>query len=163
MVTTFTDQIQKITVLNAPHERVWRAISDAGQFGGWFGVRFDGAFVPGAVITGHLTRSVVDPDPPGKYEGLAFDFKIEQIEPMRLFSYSWHPCALDANVDYSGEPPTLVTFELEAVAGGTKLTITETGFDAIPLERRAAAFQANSGGWADQVEFIEKFLALPAA
>jgi len=162
-LTTATDQIQKIIVLNAPHERVWRAISDATQFGKWFGIRFDGAFVPGAAITGKLTRSVVDPDPPGKYEGFAFDFKIEHIEPMRLFSYRWHPCALDPNVDYSSEPMTLVTFELEDAAGGTKLTITESGFDSIPLERRVAAFQANSGGWTDQVEFIEKYLALPPA
>jgi len=93
------------------------------------------------------------------YSGMKFDYTVDRIEPMRLFSFRWHPFAIDPKVDYSHEPTTLVVFELEEVPGGTQLTITETGFDRIPLERRAKAFAANDGGWQKQTELIAKYLA----
>lgn len=161
-----TDRIEKKVVLRAPRERVWRAISDAKQFGTWFGVEFDGPFVAGQRVTGKIVPTQVDPavakmqEP---YSGMAFDYTVEQIEPMRRFSFRWHPFAIDPAVDYSKEPTTLVVFELEEVAGGTQLTITESGFDRIPLERRAKAFAANEGGWQAQSELIAKYLAGPAA
>jgi len=156
-----TDKIEKKVVLRAPRERVWNAISDAKQFGTWFGVEFEGPFVAGQRITGRMTPTKVDPavarmqEP---YAGMAFDYTVDRIEPMRLFSFRWHPFAIDPNVDYSHEPTTLVVFELEEVAGGTQLTITETGFDKIPLERRAKAFAANDGGWTKQAELIKKYV-----
>jgi uncharacterized protein YndB with AHSA1/START domain len=161
-MTTSTDRIEKQVVLRAPRERVWRAISDAKQFGTWFGVEFDGPFVAGAQMTGRITPTKVDPAV-GKmqepYAGKTFDCTIDRIEPMRLFSFRWHPFAIDPEVDYSGEPTTLVVFELEEVADGTRVTITESGFDRIPLERRARAFGANSEGWAKQTELLAKYLA----
>ena len=93
------------------------------------------------------------------YAGKAFDCTIDRIEPMTLFSFRWHPFAIEPNVDYSKEPTTLVVFQLEEVAGGTQLTITESGFDKIPLERRAQAFAANDGGWTKQIELIGKYVA----
>ena len=69
---------------------------------------------------------------------------------------------MEKDVDYSKEPTTLVAFELEEASGGTMLTVTESGFDRIPLERRAKAFAANEGGWTAQVKMIEKYLALAA-
>ena len=93
------------------------------------------------------------------YKGHRFEFQVERVEPMRLFSFRWHPFAMDSSVDYSKEPTTLVAFQLEEVADGTKLTVTESGFDQIPLERRAKAFAANEGGWAAQMKLIEKYLA----
>ena len=155
--STTTDRIRKQVVLRAPLERVWRAVSDAKTFGRWFGFDFEGEFVPGETARGRL-RS----DDPG-YNGLIGEFAIERIEPMRLFSYRWHPYAVDRSADYSHEPMTLVVFELEAVAGGTKLTITESGFDAIPPARRSDAYEANGEGWTTQVERIEKYLAQTSA
>jgi uncharacterized protein YndB with AHSA1/START domain len=160
-MTTTTDRIEKKVLLRAPRERVWHAISDAKQFGTWFGVEFDGPFVAGARITGKMTPTKVDPaiakmqEP---YTGMAFEYTVDRIEPMRLFSFRWHPFAIDPKVDYASEPATLVVFELEEVAGGTQLTITESGFDRIPLERRAKAFGANSEGWAKQTELIAKYV-----
>ena len=157
-----TDRIEKKVLLRAPCQKVWSAISDAQQFGSWFGVRFDGAFTAGARLTGRITPTTVDAEvakAQAPYEGKAFEFVVDRIEPPRLFSFRWHPYAVDSNVDYSREPMTLVVFSLEEVAGGTLLTITESGFDQIPLARRAAAFQANEGGWAAQLTLIEKFLA----
>ncbi|HZJ63324.1 MAG TPA: SRPBCC family protein [Kofleriaceae bacterium] len=161
-MTTATDRIEKKVVLRAPRERVWKAISDARQFGTWFGVEFDGPFVAGAAMMGRITPTKVDPEVARMqepYTGMAFDCTIERIEPMRLFSFRWHPFAIDPGVDYSKEPTTLVTFELEEVPGGTQLTITETGFDKIPLERRAKAFEANAGGWTHQIDLLTRYLA----
>lgn len=160
-MSSSTDRIEKKVVLRAPHARVWQAISDAEQFGTWFGVEFDGPFVAGERITGRMSPTKVDPvvakmqEP---YAGMKFDYTVDRIEPMRLFSFRWHPFAIDPKIDYSSEPTTLVTFELEAVTGGTQLTITETGFDRIPLERRAKAFAANDGGWSKQIELIGKYV-----
>jgi len=157
-----TDRIEKRVLLHAPLDRVWHAISDAKQFGTWFGVELDGPFVAGARMTGRIVPTQVDPEIAKlqePYSGRAFEYTVERIEPMRRFSFRWHPFAVDPNVDYSKEPTTLVVFELEEVAGGTSLTITESGFDRIPLERRAKAFEANEGGWAKQTELIAKYLA----
>ena len=157
-----TDRIRKSILLRAPRERVWRAISNSKEFGSWFGVEFDAAFAPGARITGRIVPTKVDPEvarTQEPYTGMAFDFTVERIEPMRLFSFRWHPFAVEPGVDYSKEPTTLVVFELEDAQGGTMLTITESGFDRIPIARRAKAFAANEQGWEAQTKLIEKYLA----
>jgi uncharacterized protein YndB with AHSA1/START domain len=164
-MATSTDRIEKRVRLRAPRERVWRAISDSSQFGSWFGVRFDGPFIAGTRMTGRIVPTTVDAEVAKSqkpHEGWAFEISVDRIEPQRLFSFRWHPYAVDAGVDYSKEPTTLVVFELEEAAGGTMLTITESGFDQIPLERRAKAFASNEQGWAAQAQLIEKYLALAA-
>ena len=157
-----TDRIEKTVQLRAPLARVWRAISVAKEFGTWFGVEFDGPFAAGARVTGRIVPTKVDVEVAKSqqpYAGIAFEFTVERVEPMKLISFRWHPFAIDPKVDYSKEPTTLVTFKLEEVAGGTKLVISESGFDRIPLERRAKAFTANDEGWTAQIKLIEKYLA----
>ncbi len=157
-----TDRIEKQVVLRAPLARVWRAVSDAREFGSWFGAAFDGPFAPGARLTGRIVPTAVDPQVAASqrpYEGRTFELRIEEVEPMRRLSFRWHPFAVDPATDCAREPMTLVAFELEEVAGGTRLTITETGFDRLPAERRAKAFEMNSGGWAAQARLVEKHLA----
>ena len=164
-MATSTDRIEKSVLLRAPRERVWRAISDSKQFGKWFGVQFDGPFVAGASIVGKMVTTTVDAEVAKRqeaYKGHRFEFVVDRIEPMLFFSFRWHPFAMDSSVDYSKEPSTLVAFVLEEVQDGTKLTVTESGFDQIPIERRAKAFVANEGGWAAQMKLIEKYLALHA-
>jgi uncharacterized protein YndB with AHSA1/START domain len=164
-MTTSSDRIEKRVLLHASRERVWRAISDSKQFGSWFGVEFDGPFVAGASITGKIVPTTVDAEvakTQEPYKGFRFEFAVDRVEPMRLFSFRWHPFAVDSGVDYSKEPSTLVAFQLEDSSGGTMLTVTESGFDQIPLERRAKAFAANEGGWTAQMKLIEKYLALHA-
>jgi uncharacterized protein YndB with AHSA1/START domain len=161
-----SDRIEKRILLRASRERVWQAVSDANQFGQWFGVTLDGPFVAGAQISGRIAPTTVDPEVAKLQEphaGKAFVFLVEQIEPMRLIAFRWHPYAVDPNVDYSGEPTTLIEFRLETAPDGTLLTITESGFDRIPPERRAKAFAANDGGWTMQTKLIEKYLAMRAA
>jgi uncharacterized protein YndB with AHSA1/START domain len=143
---TVTDRIEKTVILKAPRSRIWRALSHAKEFGEWFKVALDTEFTPGATIHGTITY-------PG-YEGLKMEMVIDRMEPERLFSYRWHPG--DPHVDYSAEPMTLVEFTLEDVPGGTRLTIVESGFDRIPLARRAEAFRMNEDGWTEQIENIRR-------
>jgi len=159
---TDTDRIQKRVTLEAPLERVWKAVSDSTRFGEWFGVHFEGPFVAGKAVRGKIVPTKADPEvakTQEAYAGAPFDCIVDRIEPMTLFSFRWHPFAVDPTVDYSKEPTTLVTFELEPVPGGTRLTITESGFDSIPLSRRARAFEMNDMGWTHQARLIEKYLA----
>jgi len=149
--TTSTDRIEKTVTLTAPRARVWHAIADARQFGEWFRVRLDGEFAVGATIRGHITY-------PG-YEYITMEVVVERMEPERFFSYRWHPYAIDPKVDYSPEPMTLVEFTLEDAPGGTRLTIVESGFDRVPLARRAEAFRMNSDGWSEQMQNIERYVS----
>lgn len=156
------DRIEKTILLRAPLEKVWSAISDAQKFGTWFGVDFDGAFAPGKKMTGKITPTKVDPEiakHQEPYKGRKFEVTIERMDAPRHFSFRWHPAAIDEGVDYSKEPTTLVAFDLEPVEGGTRLVVTESGFDKIPLARRAKAFEMNEGGWEAQTKLVEKYLA----
>jgi uncharacterized protein YndB with AHSA1/START domain len=162
MTTAAGDRIEKMIVLRAPRSRVWRALADAEEFGRWFGVEFDGPFTAGAPQHGVMKPTYVDPGVAAlqqPYAGRSFDITVEQIEPQRLFSFRWHPFAIEPGRDYSHEPTTLVVFTLEDADGGILLTVTESGFDKIPLERRAQAFAANDGGWTMVVGLIEKHIA----
>src|SRR5579872_2645263 len=129
------NQIEKKIDLNAPIRRVWRAISDYQEFGDWFHCKFKAPFAPGKVSLGEMTW-------PG-FEGFKFEVVIDKIEPERLFSFTWHPYAIEPNIDYSKEEPTLVEFELEKITTGTRLTVIESGFEEIPQNRRAEAFRKN--------------------
>jgi uncharacterized protein YndB with AHSA1/START domain len=129
-----TDRIEKKVLLRAPRKRVWRALTDSTEFGTWFGVKFDGPFTPGASLR-------------------------EVVVPIQVNAFRWHPFAIERGVDYSAEPTTLVVFTLEDVAGGVMLTVTESGFDQIPLARRAKAFTANEQGWGMMVKPVEEYLA----
>jgi len=156
-----TDRIEKNILLRSPRKRVWRALSDSTEFGTWFGVKFDGPFAPGASMRGVIVTTAVNADVANAqkpYEGMPFEITIERMEPDRLFSFRWHPFAVEPGVDYSAEPMTLVVFTLEEVADGVMLTVTESGFDGIPLARRAKAFTANEQGWGMMVKLIEEYL-----
>ena len=156
-----TDQIVKNILLRAPLPRVWRALSDSTEFGSWFGMKWDGPFAPGAVMQGAIMPTTVNAEiarMQKPYEGKPVTITIERMEAERLFSFRWHPYALEPGVDYSTEPATLIIFTLEPVAEGVMLTVTESGFDQIPLARRAKAFSANEGGWAMQMKLIEIYL-----
>ena len=148
------DRIEKRIELKAPVSRVWRALTDHREFGEWFRVRLDGPFVPGQTSTGNITY-------PG-YEHLKWEAVVQKMEPEKLFSFTWHPYGIDPKTDYSNEPPTLVEFTLEPIAGGTLLRVAESGFDKIPAHRRAEAFRMNDGGWAQQMKNIENYVSAEA-
>jgi uncharacterized protein YndB with AHSA1/START domain len=156
-----TDRIEKKILLHARRRRVWRALTDSAEFGSWFGARLEGPFVPHTRLRGVIVPTTADADvarAQKEYEGKSFEIEIEHIEPERLFSFRWHPFAVEAGIDYESEPTTLVVFILEERGNDTLLTVTESGFDQIPLARRAKAFTANERGWGAVVGLIEKHL-----
>lgn len=157
-----TNRIEKTILLRAPLKRVWRALSDSSEFGNWFGMRFNAPFAPGATMTAVIVPTTVSQEVAKlqkPYQGISFEIKIEQMQPERLFSFRWHPGAVEPGIDYASEPTTLVVFTLEKAPEGVQLTVTESGFDQIPLARRAKAFSANEGGWTLVIKLIEEYLA----
>ena len=164
-MSTVIDRIEKKVLLRAPRERVWRAISNAEEFGSWFGVEFDGRFEPGAHMIGTIVPTKADAEvakTQEPYAGVKFELTVDRVEPMRLFSFRWHPYAVDSSYDYSKEPTTLIEFRLDEAAEGTMLTITESGFDQIPMRRRAEAFTRNEEGWSAQALLVEKYVTQAA-
>jgi uncharacterized protein YndB with AHSA1/START domain len=145
------DRIEKRIELKAPVSRVWRALTDHREFGEWFRVKLDGPFLPGQILRGHITY-------PG-YEHVKWEAVVQQMETERLFSFTWHPYAVDPDIDYSKESSTLVEFKLEKTESGTLLLLTESGFDKIPADRRLEAFRMNDGGWTEQMKNIETHVA----
>jgi uncharacterized protein YndB with AHSA1/START domain len=145
-----SDRIEKSVELAAPVSRVWRALTDPGEFGAWFGVALEGPFAPGETARGKITH-------PG-YEHLVWRAKVQTIEPERLFAFSWRPYAIDPDADYSAEQPTLVEFRLQPTDTGSRLVITESGFDRVPEARREEAFRMNDHGWGEQVKNIARHI-----
>ena len=143
-----SDRIEKRIELKAPVARVWRALTDYREFGEWFRVKLEGPFVPGQIVRGQITY-------PG-YEHVTWQAVVQKMEHEKIFSFTWHPYAVDPKVDYKLEQPTLVEFKLEKIPGGTLLLVTESGFDKIPSHRRAEAFRMNDGGWSTQLKNIER-------
>lgn len=153
-----TDRIEKQTLLKAPIARVWQALTDSREFGHWFGARIDGPFEPGRSVRARIAPTAVDSEVARMqepWEGVAFDLAVEHVEPMRLFSFRWQPGGTPDGED----PTTLVTFTLEEAPGGTLLRVVESGFDALPPERRAKAFADNEGGWEMQMRLVALHLA----
>jgi len=151
MSVTTSDRIEKKLLLRAPRSRVWRALTDADEFGAWFRVKLEGRFTVGERVRGRIMS-------PG-YEHLTMEVTVERMDAERLFSFRWHPYAVDPKVDYSTEPTTLVEFRLEDAPNGTMLTVVESGFDKIPVERRAEAYRMNTGGWVAQLENLRRHVA----
>lgn len=141
------DRIEKEIELKAPRSRVWRALTDHREFSEWFGVNLESPFVAGQTTVGQITVP--------NYEHIRMEVVVQRMEPERLFSYTWHPYAVEPGVDYSQEPPTLVEFTLEDKGSGTLLKVVESGFEKIPASRRAEAFRMNDHGWAQQMEDIK--------
>jgi uncharacterized protein YndB with AHSA1/START domain len=145
------NQIEKRIELKAPVARVWKALTNHEEFGAWFRVELEGPFVPGKTSRGRITY-------PG-YEHVIWQAVVKEMTPEKVFSFTWHPYAIDPNVDYSQETPTLVEFRLQPTTHGTLLVVTESGFDKIPAHRQIEALRMNEGGWAEQMRNIEKYVA----
>lgn len=156
-----SDVIEKVVVLRAPLHKVWKAVSDSTQLGAWFGAEFDAPFEAGKKCRGRIVPTQIDPEIAKLQEphrGMAMTWDIVAIEAPSYFAYRWHPGVTDPEVDYTTEPTTLVEFRLEEVPGGTKLTITESGFEHIDVKRRAEVKHGNSEGWAAQTRLVAKFV-----
>ena len=146
-----SDRIEKVIEIKAPIERVWRAVTDHREFGQWFRVRIDQPFTAGARSTGQMTY-------PG-FEHLPWEAEVQAMDEPHYFAYRWPPYYHGLDEDTSADPWTLVEFRLERLDEGTRLTVTESGFDALPESRRGIAFRSNEGGWEEQLRNIEVHVA----
>ena len=150
-----SDVVERHTIIAAPIERVWAALTEVEQFNSWFGVELEQPFVPGQISRGKIGAINSSADDCG---ALDMTIWIERMEAPCLFSYRWHPFAIDSDRDYSDEPKTLVEFHLESVDGGTRLIVRETGFEALPADRIEPSWRANDRGWAVQVERVKAYV-----
>lgn len=163
-MTATTDRIEKQILLHHSRVRVWQAISDSTHFSKWIGLCDHGEFLPGEIFTAKMAPTRFNADfaaLQAPYSGLPVRMTIERMEPMSVFAFRFHPFAIDRNFDYSREPMNLVTFTLEQTEqapAGILLTITESGFDRIPAERRATAYPVNERGWSLAIKAIEAYL-----
>lgn len=145
------NQIERSTFIRAPRSRVWRALTDIGEFCRWFSAETEEpAFTPGAHVKLRSTY-------PGPYYKMEFAVDVEEMVPEQTFSWRWHPGTRDPGEDLSAEPMTLVTFTLEDAEGGTRITVTETGFDQLFESRRGRVFEQNEGGWKHQMASFERY------
>lgn len=144
------NHIESDVVIDAPIDQVWHAVANNAGISGWFGTRFDDPFVAGQTAHGTVVY-------PG-YEGLKLEIDIEQIREPELFSFRWHSHAADPEQDYSAEPKNLVEFRLRPADGGTRVTVRESGFDAMPADRAADAYAAHTEGWPMQLGKLAEHL-----
>lgn len=144
------DFIEKTVDLKAPLDRVWRALTNHDEFGTWFHVRLDGPFIVGETTTGEITE-------PGYEHYRWVSTTKERDDERHVFAFTWVH-AEDPARPREGEPSTLVEFRLEAIGEGTRLTVVESGFDALPPARRTTALRDNDQGWGHQMANIRAYV-----
>ncbi|MGO9261554.1 MAG: SRPBCC family protein [Bryobacteraceae bacterium] len=155
MTPSQLSKIEKRIVIRAPRQRVWRALTNFEEFARWFRVEASSsAFESGARV------DMVSTHPCGP--GAKFFVVVEAMEPERLFSWRWYPGVQPPGADYEAEPSTLVEFRLEDTEGGTLVTVVESGFDRLSLDRRAKAFEENEKGWEIQLAALAEYAGKPA-
>jgi uncharacterized protein YndB with AHSA1/START domain len=143
-------RIDRSIEIQAPVERVWRALTDANELSAWFQVTIEGALAQGSEVW----MTSVHP----AHAGQRFRVRIVDMSPPTRLVWKWHPGEVDPRVDYSREPQTTVTFTLERSARGTRLNVAEDGFDEISLTRRAKVHADNTQGWAEVVVWLQKYV-----
>lgn len=150
-----TEYIERSIDIAPPISRVWAALTDHIQFGEWFGASIDTPFRPGEVSRGTISCM------PGKT--VPWEATVTAIEPQTRFAYTWHPFAVDPEIDYAVETPTLVEFTLKPIDTGTRLVVRESGFQGVPTSRRSEAFRMNTEGWKIQIGNIARYAEASAA
>jgi uncharacterized protein YndB with AHSA1/START domain len=148
-------RIDRAITIAAPPEHVWRALTNVEEFSAWFQVKIDGQIAPDTEVWMTTTHA--------GYAGQRFRVRFVELSPPRRLVWQWHPGEVDPSVDYSREPRTTVTFLLEPAGGGTRLSVSETGFDEISIARRAKVYGDNSQGWAEVLVWLQKHVEASAA
>jgi uncharacterized protein YndB with AHSA1/START domain len=108
-----SDPVRREVVLPAPPDRVWAALSESKELAVWFGADVQ-----------------IDPRPTGRAlfrwpDGTERPAVVEEAEPERRLSFRWLAFVRDAGGEAVPAPAGRVEFELEEVAEGTRLCVTE--------------------------------------
>ena len=127
------DEVRREVVVEAPQERVWRAITEADELVRWFPDKVAEIDLrPGGAIRIEWQDGEFD------------DGTVEAVEEPSRFVFLWHGAGFDS-------PKTRVEFTLEAVEGGTRVVVVESGFSKVREEKRESAWHDNDGGWAKEL------------
>lgn len=148
--TTGSSRLERSISIPAPRARVWRAIAEIAEFSAWFRVKAEGEFAPGARVRMTSTH-------PG-FENVVFWVAIEEVAPQAGLRWRWHPGAAQPP-EGSNAPATVVAFQLADEHGGTRVTVSESGFEALPEDRRAAQYEENARGWEYQLSELSRYIA----
>ena len=150
MTVAELSRIDKTIDINAPPERVWRALTTVEELSAWFQVKIEGDIAPENEVWMTSMHS--------EHAGQRFRVRFKEMTALQRLVWEWHPGAIDPSVDYSREPCTTVTFTLQAIERGTRLSVSETGFDEISLARRARVHRDNAQGWAQVLVWLQTYV-----
>ncbi len=140
------DEIRRELMLPVSIERAWSAVSEPAEVRQWFGERSDYELHEGG--TGMM-----------RWGDDAFRMVVVTVDPPRCFAYRWvTPRDDDHAIPFEEMPTTLVTFTLESVEGGTRLTLVESGFASHPEDQRESNYADNSEGWTGELAKLEVYL-----
>jgi uncharacterized protein YndB with AHSA1/START domain len=115
--------IKRSIWINAPRERVWKAVIEPEQIAAWF--------APSTSFK--MENNVVSILMGDQYVDVAL---IEVVEPPRQLTTRGLPEKLIAT-----------TYLLEEENGGTRFTVIENGLELLPAEEREKHLEQDSAGW----------------
>jgi uncharacterized protein YndB with AHSA1/START domain len=138
----FPDRIERTVEIARPPAEVWTALTTADGLAAWFGDEATIDLRPGG--SARMTWK----------QGHAAEMRVERVEEPRVFGYTWHIYGLPED-----DPRrTYVEFTLDAVAGGTRLTVVESGFAQLSPDAHSQAFDGNTRGWASELGELVSYL-----
>src|SRR5918993_5815303 len=142
-ITTGIDRIVICAEIEAPRDRVWRALTEEGRIAEWWGsyVSLD------ARLGGRLTERWTDAD--GR-EVVTSGEVVRLIAP-RTLELTW--------ADGDWDEPTRVLFRLEEAAATTRLTLEHSGWEAFPSSSREELIRAHASGWSQHMANLVAYSA----
>ena len=131
----FPDRIERTMELAHPPGKVWAALTTAEGLAAWFGDEADIDLRPGGAARMRWAS------------GYSVEMRVERVEEPRVFGFTWQIYGLPKD-----DPRrTYVEFTLEPVAGGTRLTVVETGFAQLPEDAYRKTYDGHTEGWAREL------------
>jgi uncharacterized protein YndB with AHSA1/START domain len=138
----FPDRIERTVEIAHPPAHVWTALTTAEGLSAWFGQQAEIDLRPGGAA-----RMKFD-------NGHTAEMRVERVEEPAVFGYTWHVYGLPED-----DPRrTYVEFTLEPAGGGTRLTVTESGFAQLPADTHRGAYDGNTSGWASELGELAGYL-----
>ena len=124
----------------APRERVWQAITDAGEIQQWWDDYWE---IPALEVGGTVKFGTED-DPM-----LA---TIAVVDPPREFAIQWPPQPQYHSID------VFTRYVLKEENGGTRVTVSETGFEALPDDIRQQRLDSTAKGYTTVLAHLKAYL-----
>lgn len=126
--------IEKSIWIAAPRERVWQAVSDPAQIAEWFGA-VTNFTKKGDTISARIGDMEVEVA------------RVEVMDPPRQLT--------TRNLQ---APARTTTYTLTEENGGTRFTVTETGFEALTPGERNTQLDQNGEGWEMALQNLNAYI-----